>query len=92
VTQGQELISILDDSHLKLELYVPSKWLSWLETGTAFKVQIDETGKTYPATVTALGAKVDPVSHSVEITAEIQGSYAELLAGMSGVARFPIPQ
>ena len=91
VTQGQELIKILDDSRLKLELFVPSHWLSWLRQGIGFSVRIDETGKTYPATVTALGAKVDPVSHSIEVTAEIEGRPDELLAGMSGTAQFQPP-
>jgi RND family efflux transporter MFP subunit len=88
VTPGQELLSILDDSRLELELFVPSHWLSWLKQGEAFEVRIDETGKTYPAVVTVLGAKVDPVSHSIRLTAEIEGRPAELLAGMSGTARF----
>jgi RND family efflux transporter MFP subunit len=88
VTQGQELIKILEDSRLKLELFVPSHWLSWLKQGMSFSVHIDETGKTYPAMVTALGAKVDPVSHSIEVTARIEGRPAELLAGMSGTAHF----
>jgi len=89
VTQGQELINILDDSRLELELFVPSRWLSWLATGAAFDVRIDETGKTYAATVTVLGAKVDPVSHSIRVLAEIEGRPTELLAGMSGTAHFP---
>ena len=88
VTEGQELVKIIDDSRLKLELFVPSHWLSWLRKGMDFSVRIDETGKTYPARVTALGAKVDPVSHSIEVSAEIDGRPAELLAGMSGTARF----
>jgi RND family efflux transporter MFP subunit len=91
VMQGQELIKILDDSRLKLELFVPSHWLSWLRQGIGFSVRIDETGKTYPATVTALGAKVDPVSHSIEVTAKIEGRPDELLAGMSGTAQFQPP-
>jgi len=91
VTQGQELLKILDDSRLKLELFVPSHWLSWLRQGMDFSVRIDETGKTYPARVTSMGAKVDPVSHSIEVTAEIEGRPAELLAGMSGTARFQQP-
>ena len=88
VTAGQELLRILDDSRLELELFVPSHWLSWLKEGVAFTVRIDETGKTYPAVVTVLGAKVDPVSHSIRLSAEIEGRPAELLSGMSGTAHF----
>lgn len=91
VNQGQALIEILDDSELKVELYVPSKWLLWLKQDTQFTVRIDETGKTYPARMTTLGARVDAVSQSIEITAVISGTHPELLSGMSGEARFEIP-
>jgi RND family efflux transporter MFP subunit len=91
VNQGEALIEILDDSELKLELYVPSRWLQWLEADTEFTVHIDETGKTYPAHMTSLGARVDAVSQSIAITATITGNHPELLAGMSGDARFQVP-
>lgn len=92
VNQGQALIEILDDSELKVELYVPSRWLLWLKQETEFTVRIDETGKTYPARITSLGARVDAVSQSIEITAVISGNHPELLAGMSGEARFQVPE
>lgn len=91
VNQGEALIEILDDSELKVELYVPSKWLLWLKDDTEFTVHIDETGKTYPARMTTLGARVDAVSQSIAITATIIGKHPELLAGMSGDARFQVP-
>ena len=91
VNQGEALIEILDDSELKVELYVPSKWLLWLKDDTEFTVHIDETGKTYAARMTSLGARVDAVSQSIAITATITGNHPELLAGMSGDARFQIP-
>jgi RND family efflux transporter MFP subunit len=91
VNQGEPLIEILDDSELKVELYVPSRWLQWLTPETEFTVHIDETGKIYPARMTSLGARVDAVSQSIEITATITGKHPELLAGMSGDARFQVP-
>ena len=92
VNQGEPLIEILDDSELKVELYVSSRWLLWLKPDTEFTVRIDETGKTYPARMTSLGARVDAVSQSIEITAVISGNHPELLAGMSGEARFQVPE
>ncbi|WP_084268117.1 efflux RND transporter periplasmic adaptor subunit, partial [Azohydromonas lata] len=64
VQAGQALLEILDDSVLELEFIVPSKWLAWVAPGTRFEVAIDETGKTYPAKVQRMGARVDPVSQS----------------------------
>jgi membrane fusion protein, multidrug efflux system len=84
VQPGQALMEILDDSALELEFIVPSRWLSWVRSGSAFQVSIDETGKTYPAKVQRIGARVDPISQSVKLTAVIDGRYGELIAGMSG--------
>lgn len=84
VQAGQPMLDILDDSMLELEFLVPSRWLVWLKAGHAFQVRIDETGKTYPAKIQRIGARVDPVSQSVKAVAAIDGSFAELMAGMSG--------
>lgn len=89
VNVGVPLIEMVSDGPLKLRLNVPSRWLHALKTGTAFEVAIDETRKTYPAKVTAINARVDAVAQTVELEARIDGQPAELLAGMSGVARFP---
>lgn len=84
VQPGQALLEILDDSALELEFIVPSKWLVWLKSNHNFQVVIDETGKTYPAKVQRIGARVDPVSQSVKISAVVDGKFNELIAGMSG--------
>lgn len=84
VQAGQPLLEIIDDSALELEFIVPSRWLAWLREGMTFSVAIDETNKTYPARLTRVGARVDPVSQTIKVTGLIDGNFAELLAGMSG--------
>jgi RND family efflux transporter MFP subunit len=84
VQPGQPLLDILDDSALELEFIVPSRWLVWLKPNQSFQVAIDETGKTYPAKVQRIGARVDPVSQSIKLSAVIDGHFSELVAGMSG--------
>lgn len=84
VQPGQALLDIIDDSVLELEFLVPSRWLNWLRVGTKFNVQIDETGKAYPAKFIRIGARVDPVSQSIKVAAAIDGRFSELVAGMSG--------
>lgn len=84
VQAGQPLLEILDDSALELQFIVPSKWLVWLKPNQSFQVAIDETGKTYPAKIQRIGARVDPVSQSVKLSAVIDGKFNELMAGMSG--------
>jgi membrane fusion protein, multidrug efflux system len=84
VQAGQPILDILDDSQLELEFIVPSRWLVWLKTGTPFQVRIDETGASYPAKITRLGARIDPISQSIKVAAVIDGKFPVLIAGMSG--------
>ena len=91
VQPGEALLEIIDDSVLELEFLVPSAWLGWLKPGLAFEVEIDETGKAYPARFTRLGARIDPVSQSIKVAAAIDGSFPELITGMSGRVRITPP-
>lgn len=88
VNVGAPLLEMVSDGPLKLRLNVPSRWLHALKKGAPFEVAIDETRQTYPAKVTAINARVDAVAQTVELEARIDGKHPELLAGMSGVARF----
>jgi membrane fusion protein, multidrug efflux system len=81
---GQPILDIIDDSALELEFIVPSRWLAWLKPAHVFKVRIDETGESYPARLTRIGARVDPVSQSIKVTAVIDGRFPQLISGMSG--------
>jgi len=91
VQAGQPLLDIIDDSALELEFIVPSRWLTWLKAGHVFQVAIDEVGKSYPARVQRIGARVDPVSQSIKVVATINGSFRELIAGMSGRVNMAAP-
>lgn len=91
VQAGQPILDILDDSALELEFIVPSRWLMWLKSGYAFQVLIDETGATYPAKITRIGARVDPVSQSLKVAGTINGRFPDLIAGMSGRVRLAPP-
>ena len=90
VGQDQELLSILNDKDLEIEVIVPSKWLNWLRQDIVFQFAVDETDSTYQATVVKIGAVVDPVSQTVVVKGKFQGD-ADVLAGMSGTARFQQP-
>lgn len=85
---GKPLLTIVDTSRLELKMIVPSKWLAWLKPGHALTVSVDEVGKSYPATVARIGARVDPVTQTVDVTAALAAHTPELLPGMSGWARF----
>lgn len=81
---GQPILDILDDTSLEVEFIVPSHWVMEMKPGQRIEVLVDETRKAYPARVARVGAKVDAVSHSVKVVAEIIGSHPELMAGMAG--------
>jgi RND family efflux transporter MFP subunit len=84
VQPGQALLDIIDDGALELEFLVPSRWMAWLKPDAAFEIRIDETGRSYPARVQRIGARVDPVSQSIKLNAVIDGKFNDLVAGMSG--------
>jgi RND family efflux transporter MFP subunit len=88
VEPGKPLLTIVDTSHLELKMIVPSKWLAWLKTGRPLTVHVEEIGKTYDARVARIGARVDPVTQTVDVTAALVGEMPELLPGMSGWATF----
>lgn len=92
VQPGQAILEILDDSALELEFIVPSRWLTWVKAGSPFQVRIDETNKNYPAKVQRIGARVDPVSQSIKLSAVIDGKFNELIAGMSGKVLMAPPE
>jgi RND family efflux transporter MFP subunit len=88
VEAGKPLLTIVDTSRLELKMIVPSKWLVDLKRGRPLTVQVEEVSKVYPAKVARIGARVDPVTQTVDVTAALTNSAPELLPGMSGWATF----
>lgn len=89
--EGQPLLLIHDDRVLEVELIVPSRWLSWLETGHRFDIEMDETGRRYDARVSRISGQVDAASQTVKVYAAIMSEAAGLLPGMSGRAMMDPP-
>lgn len=92
VQSGQALLDILDSSVLELEFVAPSKWSTWIKPGYLFKIKIDEAGKSYPARVTRISPRIDPVSQTIKIAAIIDGTFSELTPGMSGSIEIDPPE
>jgi RND family efflux transporter MFP subunit len=94
VAAGTALLEILSDRDLKIELIVPSAWLVWLKPKQPFELHVDETRATLSGEVALTGAKVDPASQSVKVTARLVGGESALatglVAGMSGTAVFAL--
>jgi membrane fusion protein (multidrug efflux system) len=88
---GQKLMEVIEEAEPEIEAIVPSRWLEWLKSGSAFTVKIEETGKIYGAKVTKIGARVDAVSQSVKIYGGLTVKTSDLMPGMSGEASFSRP-
>jgi len=83
---------ILEDENLELEFLIPSAWLTWMKKDHWVNIAIDETGRRYRARVTGIGARIEPISQSVKVIAEVSGRHPELIAGMSGSVTVDPPQ
>lgn len=86
LSPGTPMLEILDDSALELSMLVSSITLRHLQPGTTFQVWIHETDHTYDVKVTRVSGKVDPVSKTVKIYAQLVNPAPDLLPGMTGNA------
>lgn len=89
LSAGTPIVDLVGDGALKVRLNVPSALLVKLHAGSHLDITIHETGKTYPAHVSAVNARVDAVAQTVELEAQLDGTPQDLVAGMSGIARIP---
>jgi membrane fusion protein, multidrug efflux system len=89
---GQPLMRIVDDGELEVAMIVPAAWLRWLQSGQTLDVIFDDSGGKAAASVTRIGAAVDPASQTVEIFARLMQGTGTILPGMGGLARFRPPQ
>ncbi|MBF0133411.1 MAG: HlyD family efflux transporter periplasmic adaptor subunit [Magnetococcales bacterium] len=87
VAVGAPLLDILANGPLRVSMYVPWSWSTWLTVKTPFAIRLQEKGPEYAARVTAMGARVDPASQTLGIWGEMNAVFPELLAGMSVTAR-----
>lgn len=84
VQPGQPLLEIIADDSLELQFLMPSIWLKKVKVGSTLTVLIDETGTTHKGRIKRFGARVDPVSQSINVAATIEDKQRVLMAGMSG--------
>ncbi|MEQ1543977.1 efflux RND transporter periplasmic adaptor subunit [Methyloglobulus sp.] len=91
VREGEPLLEIINEKDLEVEFIAPSRTLPQLKPGKTFKVTLDETTKTYKASIIRLGGRVDPVSQTIKVYGRITDNSAELLPGMSGAIQLTHP-
>jgi RND family efflux transporter MFP subunit len=84
VQPGQALMVVLDDGGFEIEFLAPSTWLRRIAPGDAVFILVDELGLNMKAQVLRTGTRVDPVSQSVKVVAQVINPPPQLKAGMSG--------
>ncbi len=89
VQPGTPVVDVLDDSGYELEFLAPSTWLSRLRAGMVVRVHIDEVRRSAQARIVRISPRIDPVSQSIKVTANLEGPMADLKAGMSGRLQLP---
>lgn len=88
VETGKEIMEIMDINSLEIEFLAPSNMYSKIKVNQEYNVNIDETGKIYPAKIIRLGNKIDAISKTFKVFAKLNNnSDAGLLPGMSGTIR-----
>jgi RND family efflux transporter MFP subunit len=88
VTPGQPLLDLVRSGPLKLKLNAPSRWVAQIKPGSRLSITVDETAKSYPAKIVRINSRVDPASQTVEMEAQLDSNFSELLPGMSGIVAF----
>lgn len=91
VAAGDPVLELVDDGQPGAEMIVPSRWLAWLRVGDPFSIVLDETQTAYPARISRIGARINPVSQSIKVFAEVDCPEGRVVPGMSGRAIFDAP-
>lgn len=83
VQANQEIVTIVDNTPIKIEFKVPEKHIHDVGAGQQAEIQIDAfKDKTFLATVDAVDAQVESESHSIAIKASVPNESGLLKAGM----------
>lgn len=88
VPQSEPMLEIINNTDLRIEFIVSSKWLSWMKVGSKFKLCVSEQQQSYPGKVMKIVPQIDAVSQSIKIIGKLDKTNKKLIAGMSGKAIF----
>ena len=83
VTVGQNIVTLTDTKHLRIEYTVPEKYLPHLKLGQNVQVTTAAyPGKTFTATLTFISPTINTDNRSIALYAEIDNTENLLAAGM----------
>lgn len=87
VIPGAKLCALLDVSAYSVRFTVPETEVGRIHIGERGAVECAAVGDTFPIVMTEKSLKANPVAHTYEVTARIEGNTGALLAGMIGKVR-----
>jgi membrane fusion protein (multidrug efflux system) len=83
IQQHTELVTIVDNSIVKVEFMVPVKYIEDIAVGQSVEIKVDAfKDRTFSGTVDAIDSEVDVRSHSIMVRAVIQNKDGVLRHGM----------
>ena len=88
VREGDPLLELVDTKRLEVEMVVPSRWLSWLNSGVPFSLTLDELNLSLDGQIDRIVGNVDPISQTIRIIGILNSPIEKLLPGMSGEVIF----
>ncbi|MBL0319114.1 MAG: efflux RND transporter periplasmic adaptor subunit [Alphaproteobacteria bacterium] len=88
VKEGQAIMKLIAFGAPEVELLVPSDKLINIQKGGVFSLNVEETGRKYPGSITNVVPRIDPVSQMFKVTGVLkEGNYNEgIVPGMTGTA------
>jgi membrane fusion protein (multidrug efflux system) len=88
VQQHTELVTIVDNSVVKVEFMVPVRYIEDIAVGQSVEISVDAfKGRTFSGTVDAIDSEVDMKNHSIMVRAVIQNKSGALRHGMFASVR-----
>ena len=90
VVPGLQLFSILDISQLSVRFTVPEKEINKLKVGSGKLKGVVECAAVdaeFPITITEKSVTANPVTHTYDVTARINGGKDQLMTGMVAVVK-----
>lgn len=85
------LMEVASMDHLQVEFLLPSRWLRWVNIDAPVTLAVSETGETYQAKISRIHGEIDPVSQSIQMSANLDTHDDPLLPGMSGNITIDVP-
>lgn len=92
VTVSSALVTVDDRSRLLVDFWVPERFTSLVQEGTAVSaIAIARPGKVYAGKVVAVDNRIDAASRTLHMQAEVDNSNDELRAGQSFEVTLDLP-